>query len=255
MCVTRAGLLIMATAAQAGCACSLREGWQQPLATVENHQRLWINLPRKPSTRSACYRRRVRLRWSELIMRRGPGCRGSGSGPVDSPVFLPQMVVPVGGEVAVADEGAELEDGFGASQAPSRACDVEAVGDYMAACSFNDVGRLARGGRRLRLPPRHNLPRTAQLTATRGRPTRPRAPGPAAAGKWLTASVTDDTPAVIAAGFSKAERRRRHTSRPGSRWRTATTSRSKQSRPKPPAAVSKSTSSATSSTSPNTSWR
>jgi hypothetical protein len=35
----------------------------------------------------------------------------------------------------------------------------------------------------------------------------PRAPGPKAAGKWLTASVTDDIPAVISAGFSEAGRR------------------------------------------------
>jgi hypothetical protein len=106
-------------------------------------------------------------------------------------VFLPQMVVPVGGEVAVADEGAELEDGFGASQAPSRACDVEAVGDYMAACSFNDAGgdrpALPQGGgvvkvgllggevgcessrRPLRLPCRwgHDRPRPATGTPRR----------------------------------------------------------------------------------------
>jgi hypothetical protein len=37
------------------------------------------------------------------------------------------------------------------------------------------------------------------------RPTRP--PRPKAAGKWLTASVTDDIPAVIAAAFDEAERR------------------------------------------------
>jgi len=39
--------------------------------------------------------------------------------------------------------------------------------------------------------------------AGRGRP----APGPKAAGKWLIASVTDDIPAVITAGFDEAERR------------------------------------------------
>lgn len=31
----------------------------------------------------------------------------------------------------------------------------------------------------------------------------PREPGPKAGGKWLTASVTDDIPAVIAAGFDE----------------------------------------------------
>ena len=34
-----------------------------------------------------------------------------------------------------------------------------------------------------------------------------RSPGPKAAGKWLTASVTSDIPAVIAAAFDEAERR------------------------------------------------
>ena len=37
--------------------------------------------------------------------------------------------------------------------------------------------------------------------------TRPRQRGPEAEGKWLTASVTDDIPAVIAAGFDEAARR------------------------------------------------
>jgi hypothetical protein len=37
--------------------------------------------------------------------------------------------------------------------------------------------------------------------------TGPRTRGPAAAGKWLTASVTDDIPAVIAAGSGEAARR------------------------------------------------
>src|ERR1019366_8575763 len=35
---------------------------------------------------------------------------------------------------------------------------------------------------------------------------RPRSRGPAATGQWLTASVTSDIPAVIAAGFDEAER-------------------------------------------------
>jgi hypothetical protein len=35
----------------------------------------------------------------------------------------------------------------------------------------------------------------------------PPARAPKAAGKWLTASVTDDIPAVIAAGFDEATRR------------------------------------------------
>jgi hypothetical protein len=44
-------------------------------------------------------------------------------------VFLPQVEAPVLAEVTVADQGAELEDGFGFVQAPSGACDVHAVFD------------------------------------------------------------------------------------------------------------------------------
>jgi hypothetical protein len=52
-------------------------------------------------------------------------------------------------------------------------------------------------------------PRTAgDIIAPPGKdPGQPRRPAPAAAGKWLTASVTDDIPAVIAAGFAEAARR------------------------------------------------
>ena len=45
------------------------------------------------------------------------------------------------------------------------------------------------------------------ITPPQGGRDRPRAPGPRAAGKWLTASVTDGISAVIAAGFAEAERR------------------------------------------------
>jgi hypothetical protein len=41
-----------------------------------------------------------------------------------------------------------------------------------------------------------------------------RRPGPAAKGKWLTASVTDDITTVITAGFDEAERRDPATSAP-----------------------------------------
>jgi hypothetical protein len=51
-------------------------------------------------------------------------------------------------------------------------------------------------------------PRTpADIISPPGQDKRPRAPGPAASGKWLTASITDDIPAVITAGFAEAERR------------------------------------------------
>ena len=52
-----------------------------------------------------------------------------------------EVVAPVLLEVAVADHGAEGEDGFGAVQAPSGPADVEAVGDEMPACSLDDAGR------------------------------------------------------------------------------------------------------------------
>jgi hypothetical protein len=52
------------------------------------------------------------------------------------------------------------------------------------------------------------VPRTpADIIAPPGQGGRARQPGPAAAGKWLTASLTDDIATVIAAGFDEAERR------------------------------------------------
>ncbi len=52
-------------------------------------------------------------------------------------------------------------------------------------------------------------PRTAEdiITPSGGEKKAGRSPGPKAAGKWLTASVTADIPAVIAAAFDEAERR------------------------------------------------
>jgi hypothetical protein len=64
-----------------------------------------------------------------------------------------------------------------------------------------------------------------------------RSRGPHAAGKWLTASVADDIPAVIAAAFHEAERRDPATAAPGSPWWTATTPRSRRSPLTPPAAA------------------
>jgi hypothetical protein len=56
-------------------------------------------------------------------------------------VLAGEVEAPVPFEVAVADHGAEGEDGFGAVQAPSGPADVEAVGDEMPACSLDDAGR------------------------------------------------------------------------------------------------------------------
>jgi hypothetical protein len=50
------------------------------------------------------------------------------------------------------------------------------------------------------------VPRTAADIITRPGKSPPKK-APVAAGKWLTASVTDDIPAVIAAGFAEADRR------------------------------------------------
>ena len=47
----------------------------------------------------------------------------------------------------------------------------------------------------------------ADIITPPGQDGPPRAPGPRAAGKWLTASVTDDISAVVAAGFEEAQRR------------------------------------------------
>ena len=59
---------------------------------------------------------------------------------MDAFVFSAQVETPVLAEVAVADQGAELEDGFGAVQSPPGPCDVHAVFDQVTACSFDDAG-------------------------------------------------------------------------------------------------------------------
>src|SRR5580704_15035500 len=55
-------------------------------------------------------------------------------------MFLGEVVAPVLVEVAVADEGAQGEDGFGAVQSPAGSGDVEPVADQVAAGSFDDAG-------------------------------------------------------------------------------------------------------------------
>ena len=56
-------------------------------------------------------------------------------------MLLGEVVAPVVVEVAVADHGAQGEDGFGALESPACSGDVEAVADQVAACSFDDAGR------------------------------------------------------------------------------------------------------------------
>jgi hypothetical protein len=55
-------------------------------------------------------------------------------------VLLGEVVAPVVVEVAVADDGAQGEDGFGALESPAGSGDVEAVADQVAAGSFDDPG-------------------------------------------------------------------------------------------------------------------
>src|SRR6266568_4922122 len=62
------------------------------------------------------------------------------SGVVDVFVFAAEVVAPVGVEVAAGDQGAELEDGLGAFEAPSRAGDVHSVLDDVPARALDDTG-------------------------------------------------------------------------------------------------------------------
>ena len=59
---------------------------------------------------------------------------------------------------------------------------------------------------------------------------------PKATGKWLTASLIEDIPTVIAAGFDEATRRDPATTGTGSPSSTATPPRSRRSPPRPPPA-------------------
>lgn len=61
-------------------------------------------------------------------------------GVVDAFAFAAEVVAPVGVEVAAGGEGAELEDGLGAFESPSRACYVHSVLDDVAACPLDDPG-------------------------------------------------------------------------------------------------------------------
>jgi hypothetical protein len=55
-------------------------------------------------------------------------------------VLAGEVVAPVFLEVAVADHGAQGEDGFGAVQAPPCSADVEPVADQVAAGSLDHPG-------------------------------------------------------------------------------------------------------------------
>jgi len=62
------------------------------------------------------------------------------AGFVDAVSFLCEVVAPVGVEVAIAAEGSEFEDGFGAGESPAGSGDVHAVLDEVAAGAFDDAG-------------------------------------------------------------------------------------------------------------------
>src|SRR5205823_8514437 len=72
------------------------------------------------------------------------------SGVVDAFVLAAEVEAPVVLEVAAGDDGAELENGLGAFESPSRACYVHSVLDDVPAGSFDDPGSdgpaLGEGG-------------------------------------------------------------------------------------------------------------
>ncbi|MFD0857259.1 hypothetical protein ACFQ07_33960 [Actinomadura adrarensis] len=55
-------------------------------------------------------------------------------------MFLGEVMGPVGVQVTVADDGAELEDRLGSGQPPPGAGDLQAVADQMTSRSFDDAG-------------------------------------------------------------------------------------------------------------------
>src|SRR5271157_6457379 len=55
-------------------------------------------------------------------------------------MFLAQVEGPVGVEVAAGDDGAELQDGLGAFESPSRARDIHSVLDDVPAGALDDPG-------------------------------------------------------------------------------------------------------------------
>ena len=62
------------------------------------------------------------------------------NGSVDPLMFLAQVEAPVRVEVAAGDDGAELQDGLGAFESPSRARDIHSVLDDVPAGALDDPG-------------------------------------------------------------------------------------------------------------------
>src|SRR6266508_790745 len=69
------------------------------------------------------------------------------AGLMDASVFLGAVEGPVGGEVAVGAQGAQLEDGLGALEAPAGAGDVEPVAGQVPAGAFDHAGGDRPAGR------------------------------------------------------------------------------------------------------------
>lgn len=62
-------------------------------------------------------------------------------------MFTGSVEAPVVVEVAVRDQCAELEDGFGAVESPAGAGDVEAIGGQVTAGAFDGAGGDRPAGR------------------------------------------------------------------------------------------------------------
>ena len=62
------------------------------------------------------------------------------NGSVDALMFLAQVEAPARVEVAAGDDGAELQDGLGAFESPSRARDIHSVLDDVPAGALDDPG-------------------------------------------------------------------------------------------------------------------
>src|SRR5215469_18658205 len=77
--------------------------------------------------------------WVHFFWREGSGGEGVGVWVVAF-VLAVEVPGPVGVPVAVGEQGADLEDGFGGVDSPAGAGDVHAVFDQVAAGAFDDAG-------------------------------------------------------------------------------------------------------------------
>jgi len=131
------------------------------------------------------------------VARGACGARGL----VDAAVFLLEVVCPVLVEVAVAGQGAELEDGFGSGQASAGSGEVHAVLDEVAAGALDDAGGDG--------PALFQGVRVAQVAAVADQVVR-----------GCVDAFTLVGGEVVAGGLAGGSRRRRRwSSRPGHAWR------------------------------------